>query len=45
MSNDDELFWCATNLRERVGADYESMYYSPAGALAALQLCHCKFQV
>jgi hypothetical protein len=28
IEHDDELFWCATNCRESVGAQFEVVYYS-----------------
>jgi len=30
MATEDDFFWEATKLRESVGAQYDSMYYSPA---------------
>lgn len=35
LSTDEDIFWAATNLRERVGADYETIYFSPVQALVA----------
>lgn len=32
LSSEEDIFWAATNLRERVGADYETMYFSPVRA-------------
>lgn len=32
LSTEEDVFWAATNLRERVGADYETMYFSPVRA-------------
>jgi hypothetical protein len=43
-TDEDDLFWAATNHRESVGAQYEVVYYSTAGCwhkLGTMYACVC----
>ena len=41
LSTEEDVFWAATNLRERVGADCETMCFSPFRASVFVALCCC----